>query len=60
MTKDEAVAALKAVRAANLRPDGNERHTGDAHEQADVVLLEYIGDPEIRAAYEECTPFWYE
>jgi len=50
MTKEELLEALKA-----LIPDSP---TEEAHMEADALLLNYINDPEITAAYEALEK-WY-
>lgn len=50
MTKDELLVFLSLLR--------DERDIEKAHSQADELLLAYIGDDEIKAAY-EAVPGWY-
>ena len=60
MTRDALIAALMKVRADHNAKDGTPRNNGDAHEEADHLLLDYIDDPEVKRAYDDCYPFWYE
>jgi hypothetical protein len=59
MSKDELIAALEEVRVQALQ-SGKPRSNGDAHERADALLLKFINDPDVDAAYGKCLPFWYE
>lgn len=59
MTRDELIAALLKVRKRHNHKNGEPIYTGDAHEEADSLLLEYINDAEVTKAYSDCSPFWY-
>ena len=47
MTKEELIAELERIAKGN-----DDWWTGEDHMQADDALLNYINDPDIRAAYE--------
>lgn len=53
-TKEELIAKLKVL-ADHDRPEGDSE---DDHMKADGLLLDYIDDPEIEAAYDEISK-WY-
>lgn len=53
MSRDELLERLKALRAMT----GND--PTDCHMDADQLLVDYIGDAEISAAYEKVEK-WYE
>lgn len=50
MTRDELLATL--------REQAENGDTEDAHHEADAAPLDYINDPEIRAAY-DAVEKWY-
>lgn len=57
MTKAEAITALKEI-IKRCKDDPNHYDAEDAHSDADTVLLEYINDKEIEAAWDD-VPKWY-
>lgn len=57
MTKEEAIIRLKEI--AKQCKDVEKRYDADeAHCDADMILLEYINDEEIREAWHS-VPKWY-
>ena len=53
-TRDELLEKLKAFRDPY---DGSDPET--AHYEADCLLIEFINDDEIKAAYDAIEPKWY-
>ena len=67
MTKDELITELKYI-AENLEKSMNKQlpfdhpdflTISDAHETADYIILKYIDDDEVTAAYESIEPMFY-
>lgn len=52
MTKEELLERLRAIKAASIGA------SEEGHIEADDLLVEYINDPEIKAAYEAIGK-WY-
>lgn len=58
MTREELVTRLKTIAdSAKMSPDGRGDPEND-HETADVLLLQFINDPEVTGLYESIER-WY-